>query len=191
MTEYFSVPMWYLVWREQDYSLNLDSWTAGINHLKSTKEVGWLAVKNRSAANRLPYEPVQFQGPKETWWNGFRYLFSSKALPWEESEGGSRMATVVAQQRLIQVAIAIRRHGLRHGKPPEKLDSLVPEFLTDVPLDPMDLRPLRYQLKNDAWLLYSIGVNGIDDGGDRTPSGSGSRWSTSDRKDIAWPQPAP
>ena len=54
VNECFHVPIWYLVWREQDYVLNLDSWNAGINHLKSTKEVGWIAVKNRSTTSRLP-----------------------------------------------------------------------------------------------------------------------------------------
>ena len=42
----------------------------------------------------------------------------------------------------------------------------MPEFVPKVPLDPVDGQPLRYRRNADGtFLLYSVGENGKDDGG--------------------------
>ena len=101
------------------------------------------------------------------------------------------MAIVLARHRLTQTAIAIRRYERRHGRLPADLESLVSEFLKDVPLDPMDLKPMRYHVEAESWRLYSIGINGVDDGGDRTPLSTGFKMHGVDREDIDWPRRAP
>src|SRR5438876_1076887 len=69
--------------------------------------------------------------------------------------------------RLAVVSIAIKRYQLRHGKLPAGLDGLVPEFLAEVPRDRMDGKPLRYRVNAQAgFMLYSVGSDGIDNGGD-------------------------
>ena len=45
------------------------------------------------------------------------------------------------------------------------LSQLVPEFLSEIPLDPIDGQPLRYVCDDSRYCVYSIGVNQIDDGG--------------------------
>ncbi len=115
---------------------------------------------------------------------------------------------VVAQEtqtRLVVTAIALRRHQLRHQRLPETLGTLVPDFLARVPEDPMDGKPLRYRPQPDGtFLLYSVGEDGIDQGGDATrrapPSVSStvfvmssmgvddSRWQQG--LDWIWPLPA-
>jgi hypothetical protein len=37
--------------------------------------------------------------------------------------------------------------------------------MPQVPTDPFDGRPLRYVVKDDEYLVYSIGTDGVDDGG--------------------------
>jgi hypothetical protein len=93
---------------------------------------------------------------------------------------------------LTVAAIALKRYELRHGKPAPSLAALVPELLTELPRDYMDGHPLRYRLNPDgSFLLYSVGQDGRDDGGDATPtSGAGTKPNLQNGRDMVWPAPA-
>lgn len=98
-------------------------------------------------------------------------------------------------RQVVVTAIALKRFQLKHGHFPHKLSELTPDFLTSVPLDPMDGKPLQYRANaNGTFLLYSIGLNGVDDGGDPSPVASvadGSlNWLNDRARDWVWPQPA-
>lgn len=71
----------------------------------------------------------------------------------------------IAYRDATRVALAIERYRLRHRELPKSLDDLVPEFLPEVPLDPFDGKPLRYRLEANEYKVYSIGTDGIDQGG--------------------------
>ena len=76
--------------------------------------------------------------------------------------------SVRAEQRASQTATAcaVERFRKQHGNYPASLNELVPAFLSEVPLDIMDHQPLRYRKNSDdTFILWSIGDNGIDDGG--------------------------
>jgi hypothetical protein len=76
------------------------------------------------------------------------------------------VATEVRRQMMV-TAIALKRYHLRNGKFPSQLSQLVPAFLPALPVDLIDGQPLRYRLKDEQhFLLYSIGLDGKDDGGD-------------------------
>ena len=100
-----------------------------------------------------------------------------------------------ASRRIDVTAIALKRYQLRHGDYPADLTALVPEFVPSVPRDPVDGQPLRYRRNTDGtFLLYSVGENGKDDGGDPLP-GKGVKtsffnWLNPDALDWVWPQPA-
>jgi hypothetical protein len=64
-----------------------------------------------------------------------------------------------------ELAIAMTRYRLDHGRYPERLDALIPAYLHDIPPDPFDGKPLRLAQEGDQWLLYSIGLDCADDGG--------------------------
>jgi hypothetical protein len=66
---------------------------------------------------------------------------------------------------LTDVGYALAAYNADHGAFPDSLDALVPDLLPAVPLDPFTGDPLRYELKGDGFLLYSVGANGRDDGG--------------------------
>jgi hypothetical protein len=99
-----------------------------------------------------------------------------------------------AARDLTVTAIALKRYELKHGQLPEKLDQLVPEFLPAVPIDCFSGKPLHYQLQTTgAYLLYSVGEDGHDDGGDPTstdPSSHSFSWLSPKVRDLVWPQPA-
>ena len=78
-----------------------------------------------------------------------------------------KVMRVEAAKQIVVTAIGLKRYQLKHGNYPPNLDSLVPEFLSVIPTDPVDGKPLNYRLKADGtFLLYSVGENGKDDGGD-------------------------
>lgn len=62
-------------------------------------------------------------------------------------------------------AIAIERYRLSKGAFPERLEELTPAYLPATPVDPFDLQPLRYLQSEKGYILYSVGINGKDDGG--------------------------
>lgn len=104
-----------------------------------------------------------------------------------------------AAQRVTLTAIALKRYQLKNGKYPMNLDSLVPEFLPAVAVDPVNGRPLHYRLTADGtFLLYSVGENGRDDGGNpsvernaESPEFSSKfNWENLPALDWVWPQPA-
>ncbi len=68
--------------------------------------------------------------------------------------------------RLVPAVFALARHRAAHGAYPERLDQLVPAFLDKLPADDFGDGPLKYQRRDDgAFELYSVGLNGKDDGG--------------------------
>ena len=73
-----------------------------------------------------------------------------------------------ARQRLARTALALERHRhAKNGALPESLSGLVPDLLAEVPEDPFAGAPIRYQRTPEGYLVYSIGPNGEDDGGER------------------------
>jgi hypothetical protein len=71
----------------------------------------------------------------------------------------------LAKTRLLICDLAIRAYSLEHGRNPAKLTDLVPDYLPEVPKDPFGSGQILYRLAPNGYLLYSVGVDGLDDGG--------------------------
>ena len=107
-------------------------------------------------------------------------------------------AETEARRRILVTALALERYQIHYGTYPKTLAALAPEFLKVVPVDFMDGQPLRYRLADDShFVLYSVGLDGVDDGGEMPPHGRPGRWATgmpgralTAEKDIVWPRPA-
>jgi len=96
------------------------------------------------------------------------------------------------ERSLVLAAIALKRYQVRNGTYPDSLQALTPEYLQTVPIDYMDGLPVRYKLKPDgSFLLYSVGEDGKDDGGDASPApdkkATKNLWN---RRDVVWPAEA-
>jgi hypothetical protein len=123
--------------------------------------------------------------------NGLRDIFGA----------GSSMATLRKTMRIettrntVITAIALKHYELQYHQLPNTLDKLVPAFLKSVPTDYMDGQSLRYRRYPDGTLLlYSVGENGKDDGGNpafpKYVQSSNYYWQNSEVLDWVWPQPA-
>ncbi|GDY19752.1 hypothetical protein LBMAG56_10970 [Verrucomicrobiota bacterium] len=68
---------------------------------------------------------------------------------------------------LARIACALERHRLKHGAFPESTAALVPDFLPRLPHDLMSGTALKYRRTADGkFILYSVGLNETDDGGE-------------------------
>jgi type II secretory pathway pseudopilin PulG len=119
----------------------------------------------------------------------FRYTISSIALP-NFKRAVQTAVRAETDRRLTVAAIALARYELRHGQPPSSLQALVPEVLTNAPIDPMSGHTLGYRAQtNGRFVLYSVGEDGRDDGGD--PSGvSTNEFGLWNGRDAVWPSAA-
>lgn len=107
------------------------------------------------------------------------------------SKKSARWQTFVDAAR---VACALERYRLANGKFPETLDPLAPQFIKAIPTDLIDGEPLRYRLKPDGgYVLYSIGWNKTDDGGEigwaKSSDGKSLRVDI-EKGDWVWQMPA-
>jgi hypothetical protein len=92
------------------------------------------------------------------------YIFSSLLLP-SMSRIFVKELNDLARCRLTQTAIAVERFRVTHGRLPDSLNNVAPEFLPSVPQDPFDGNPLRYKRLSKGYVVYSVGADGVDDAG--------------------------
>jgi hypothetical protein len=118
------------------------------------------------------------------------YLLSVLGTP-NFQRGYLRAVHAETQARLTVVAIALQRYRLKYHHPAASLQALVPEFISTVPLDCMNARPLSYRLNSDGtWTLYSVGEDGVDNGGDPTASAPKAQPGLWEGRDAVWPRVA-
>jgi hypothetical protein len=81
-----------------------------------------------------------------------------------------------AQLRLARTALAVEMFRRDHqGKRPDCLGQLAPAYLLTIPQDPFDGKELRYQVHAAGYSVYSVSIDGIDDGGKDIRSGQSDR----------------
>jgi hypothetical protein len=84
---------------------------------------------------------------------------------------------MLAHTRLFRVELALRCYQTEHGRPPQDLHELIPKYLHRVPLDPFSFnqQSVSYRPQGTNWLLYSIGMDRVDDGGKPVGKGPDSK----------------
>jgi tetratricopeptide (TPR) repeat protein len=88
-----------------------------------------------------------------------------------QSDFGTADGLVVSEanhathSQLMHLALALGRYRLAEGQYPAALDALVPRFVPELPADAFGNETLDYRKTDKGFLLYSYGLNGVDDGG--------------------------
>lgn len=72
---------------------------------------------------------------------------------------------------LDKLGFALAAYRADRGAYPAKLADLMPDYIVEVPKDIFNDSGLHYRLEGNGYLLYSVGVNGKDDGGKCDESG--------------------
>ncbi len=89
-----------------------------------------------------------------------------EAVPAAWQKGLRASFEIEAQLTALRTALALERFRLTHeGKIPVTLAELVPAYLPKIPRDIFDNLPLPFKPLPRGYVLYSIGADGVDDGG--------------------------
>jgi hypothetical protein len=81
---------------------------------------------------------------------------------YEQQERGFALYT-----RMLALELAIQLFERDYDRLPTSLEELVPMYLAQLPNDPFVEAPFKYQFQAAGYLLYSVGPDGIDNGGRR------------------------
>lgn len=179
--------IWRAAWLNQDERNGLELGYGSLRDFRAGVQTGcWIGASPH-------IRPDDFFWPVIGFYNRWRYRLSPLFInsPWH------RMVLNAfhfqGQRELTLAAIALNRYELRNAKLPADLDSLTPEFLAQTPRDSMDGKKLRYRAdRSGAFTLYSVGDDGVDDGGDPNPSKPRKPmyYSIWDGRDAVWPRAA-
>jgi len=71
-------------------------------------------------------------------------------------------ALSTARVRTARTAIMIERYRAARGRLPDTLKRLWPKFLEHLPIDPCTGKPLIYRTRETGYVLYSVGLDGVD-----------------------------
>lgn len=83
-----------------------------------------------------------------------------------------KSSTVTTEQReLCKATLALRAYMADHGKYPPKIEDLVPKYLKTAPKDIFSGAPVKYRSQGTGYVVYSIGYDLKDDGGDGGKNG--------------------
>ncbi len=121
--------------------------------------------------------------------NRHGYFVSAYPLAWRNALAMSQ-AENCARLRVVQAALAIERFRLAsQGDLPQRLNAIVPQFASSLPEDPFDGYPLRYSCSAGGFVIYSLGKDRKDNGGE--PRHPGQPWADSYDISIRVQQSAP
>jgi len=92
----------------------------------------------------------------------------------------------VARRDVAKCGIAAEMYRLDHGAYPKSLEALAPKYLATLPNDTFSGQPLNFKSLPDGVLIYSVGPNGIDDGGVEAQASNGNESAKKSPDDIVW-----
>lgn len=150
-------------------------------HIKTTEDGGWIDLK--AAGGAAAVRPG----------NGKFRLYSALAdmLVPAVSNALRTVAAAQATSQMARIAIALERYRLANGSYPAQLVDLVPKYLPMLPVDPVNGAPFLYRVLEDKrFVLYSVGNNLKDDGGEIALDKNGRLARHEARGDWVWRYPA-
>lgn len=170
--------VWKAAWESQDELRMLEMWDMQREFFRNPSTVAFVPFE-RLMESRSDRFGVDWRHP---------YSQLDYSIPPAEDR---LIVECETERQMALAAIALRRYRDATGRAPSSLTALVPAYLSSAPLDRMDGKPLRYQLHSDGtWILYSVGEDGIDDGGNPAPNFGYTLRNMWDGRDAVWPQPA-
>jgi hypothetical protein len=154
-------------------------------------EIAKMAAEQQGPAFRL-YQDKQMQEWNDRDILGRLYTFPFRDLFMSSLAAGAWQSRHRVNLNLAILALASERFRLDHGRWPDASAELVPAYLSSVPYDPYSGGPLHWKRDEHGLIIYSVGLDGKDDGG-VWPRGNpysynkdeGFRLDDPERRDIA------
>ena len=101
------------------------------------------------------------------WLNKFRELWYYRTVDIKPNRKREYLK-LLADRRGSQILVALRQYKNKNGNWPEKLAEIKPFLIDeDILIDPQNKGSFVYKLKDNGFILYSIGLNKIDENGQK------------------------
>lgn len=172
--------LWCSLWADSDQARALDAWASAIKNARDLQlSKNWTAACTKFATPAGSASLLEkLQSPVSLALGGIDEEYLRSAVRAE------------AHRQLLLTAIALERYFLKNGSYPSSLPDLIPAYLPSLPPDWYDGKPLKYRpLSEGSYLLYSVGQDGHDDGGDATPNNKSAKPLSMDSgRDLVWPR---
>jgi hypothetical protein len=123
------------------------------------------------------------------WYVHVYHILDVASGNYEARDMGSAFEREDAVMRLLVAHLSLHAYRQEHGEWPESWADIEAENLPPLMGDPYDTagKPLRYRRTEDGFNLYSVGPNGVDEGGTTPPRDEmGSSSSPGDFRLDAW-----
>ena len=95
---------------------------------------------------------------------GFRHFFVLLLTP-AYDKVLNRVVASDGNRDGVFIGLALELYHREHAKWPESLGELSPKYLPTLPADPITGNLLHYKIVDDRPIVYSVGIDGDDDGG--------------------------
>ena len=98
---------------------------------------------------------------------------------------------IQATLEMARTALALTSYHKEQATFPDSLsEPLFLQYIQSPPIDPINGNPLKYKRDSDgkSFTLYSIGWNGVDDGGRVISENGNTYYANLDKGDWVWPQ---
>ena len=84
----------------------------------------------------------------------------------DDLKDGVKLYANLTYNRMLEIALALQAYKLDRHTYPVSLSQLTPTYLPAVPSDPFsNNQPFKYRLNGSTYILYSVGPDGVDNGG--------------------------
>ena len=122
---------------------------------------------------------IQLEGEGTFPWSRYGVLTSAMASLGSLRSNAHRY---MAKADGVLTGLALELYRRDHGDYPDTLDTLVPHYLPEVPIDRITGDPIRYRVVDGRPIVYSVGADRDDDGGTILLDKDGQR----DRAVVQW-----
>jgi len=135
-----------------------------ISHFEEQCEQRWKQSRNRLIVNVNGRDMLNNSLKNPQYTEALTDLYLSFMTPALSASYRTELR-VTSSYKSAYTAIAVERYRLEHGKLPDTLKDLVPEYISSVPHDPFNGDPLMYRKREAGFVVYSVGTNLKDDSG--------------------------
>jgi hypothetical protein len=160
---------------------------------------GAIAMLQKMDADREPLDDVLYRDriwSQHTfgWYGHLWQIFEDINPRWDTaSQVQIALHRTQAISRLLILELAIRAYRSHHAAPPASLSEVAPAYIEQIPVDPFDPAGglLRYVRNGDAYIVYSLGQDGRDNGGQSDRDENGAFKETGDLRLDVYLAPVP
>ena len=117
-----------------------------------------------TTARDRTFESLAWRWRTRLIWAVDRLLEMNSAAPAHEHQQVA-LGRQLADEQIVLAELAIGLFHEDHGRLPDTLLELVPDYLPEVPRDLHGSGPLIYRVTDTGYVLYSVSHDGRDDGG--------------------------